>query len=117
MAINKIFFIIIFLLFSNTAKADCYDDIEFSWSFVNSNNEIEYEFLNNNNRTIVISEYGMKTSDKQIIRNNVYPGDEFLTSLTYVVLGKFGRSVKKLQTHDLNTKFIKYGYFICSYKK
>ena len=114
---NKIIFLIIFLLSSNTAKANCYDDIEFNWKFIKFNTEIEFEFLNNTNNNIFVGEYGVKTSDKQIIKNNIYIGNDILTSSTYVSLKKFGRSVKRLRIDDVNSKFIKFGYFRCSYKK
>ena len=119
---KKIIFVIIFLLFSNKAKASCYDDIEFNWNFIKYKTEIQFEFLNNTNNNIFIGEYGVKTSDNQIIKNNIDIGKnsiaaDIITSSTYVSLKKFGRSVKRLRIDDVNSKFIKFGYFRCSYKK
>ena len=118
---KKIFFVIIFLLFSNNAKASCYDDIEFNWNFIKYKTEIQFEFLNNTNNNIFIGEYGVKTSDNQIIKNNIDIGKnsiaaDIITSSTYVSLKKFGRSVKRLRIDDVNSKFIKFGYFKCIYR-
>ena len=108
--------IILGLLFSGNAYADCYDDVGFNWKFINYNNEIQFEFLNNTDNKIFINEYGVKTADKQIIKNNIYSSNsEILNSLTYVSLKKFGRSIKKIDIQDVNSKFIKYGYFKCKY--
>ena len=38
---------------------------------INFNNEIQFEFLNNTNNRIFINEYGVKTEDGQIIKNNL----------------------------------------------
>ena len=111
--------IVLSILYSSYAYADCYDDVKLNWSFINFNNEIQFEFLNNTNNRIFINEYGVKTEDGQIIKNNLVSEDninkEFLDSLTYVTLKKFGRSVKKIHIHDVNSKYIKYGYFKCKY--
>ena len=106
--------IVLSILYNSNAYADCYDDVKLNWSFTNFNNEIQFEFLNNTNNRIFINEYGVKTEDGQIIKNNLY-NEEFLDSLTYVTLKKFGRSVKKIHIHDVNSKYIKYGYFKCKY--
>jgi hypothetical protein len=111
--------LVICSLLGANAYADCYDDVGFNWKFINYNNEIQFEFLNNTDNKIFINEYGVKTADKQIVKNNIYSSDvtnsEILNSLTYVSLKKFGRSIKKIYIHDINSKFIKYGYFKCKY--
>ena len=111
--------VVLSIFYSSYTYASCYDDVKLKWYFINSNNEIQFEFLNNTNNKIFINEYGFKTEDGQIIKNNLYSEDtlnkKFLDSLTYVTLKKFGRSVKKIHVHDVNSKYIKYGYFKCKY--
>ena len=44
--------IVLSILYSSYAYADCYDDVKLNWSFINFNNEIQFEFLNNTNNRI-----------------------------------------------------------------
>ena len=111
---KQISFILIIFLFHTIIKADCYDDIEFEWSYVNSETQIEMEFLNNSKKTISIIEYGLKTANKEIMKNNL-GSDEFLNSLTFFKLNKFGRHTKKIELYNVNKKLIKYAYFKCIY--
>tara|TARA_B100001057_G_C22560790_1_gene837179 strand:- start:120 stop:458 length:339 start_codon:yes stop_codon:yes gene_type:complete len=103
--------VVLSFFYSTVASADCYDDVEFKWKFLN-NNLIKFEFLNNTNKRILIKEWGIKTSDNQIIKTNY--GD-YPASIFYVQLDKFGKSTRRLDISNVNSKFIKFGYFKCNY--
>ena len=69
------------------------------------------KFIKSNKR-ILIKEYGIKTSDNQIIITNY--GD-LPASVFYIQLDKFGKSIKRLDISNVNSKYIKFGYFKCNY--
>ena len=95
------------LVLSGNANADCKDDIDMNWVKSNITPTIHFEFLNNNNKDINITAVRMLTADNQIIKTHV-PAEQTLKS--------FGRLIAGISLNDVNEKVWKLSDYSCSYK-
>ena len=102
--------IVLGLLLSGNANADCKDDIDMSWEKPNPYMAfVQFEFLNNNNKDINITSVRMLTADKQIIINHVpVPAAQTLKS--------FGRLIVGISLNNVNENVWKLSDYSCSYK-
>ena len=101
--------IVLGLLLSGNAYADCKDDIDMNWVKSNITPTVHFEFLNNNNKDISITAVRMLTADNQIIKTHVpVPAKQTLKS--------FGRLIAFISLKDVNEKVWKLSDYSCSYK-
>ena len=104
---KKIFILILFNLFyCNSSFASCVDDIDFTWKFTPNKVQIYFEFLNNKNTKIKITEIRVSTADSQIIRSNTVQEK----------LNPYGKSSLLMMSYDLNTKVIDSAGYTCVYE-
>ena len=100
--------VVLGLVLSGNANADCKDDIDMSWEQSNPYIPVvHFEFLNNNNKDINITAVRMLTADNQIIKTHV-PAEQTLKS--------FGRLIAGISLNDVNEKVWKLSDYSCSYK-
>ena len=104
---KKIFSIIFFSVFyCNLSFAGCTDDIDFSWNYFPGKVQINFEFLNNKNKKIKITEIRVSTADNQVIRSMIAEKK----------LYPFGKSQLLMSSFDLNTKVIASAGYTCVYE-
>ena len=105
---NKIFSLIfIGLFYCNLSFAGCTDDIDVSWNYLPGKVQISFEFLNNKNKKIKITEVRLFTIEKEIARTlKPYKG----------VLIPFGKMQILFPTFDLNTNIINSAGYTCEYE-
>ena len=100
--------VVLGLLWSNFSYAGCKDDIDISWR-KQAHESYVAEFLNNNNKNIIITEVKLLTADNQIIKTHQpYADRKFLKP--------FGKTIAVITTDDVNEKFWKLSDYSCSYK-
>ena len=105
---KKIFGIVaLSLLWFNLSYASCFDDIDMNVSqpsryFL----EIHFEILNNNNKSIEITEVRIATADNQIIKS-YEPSNK--------ILKPFGRVVIRMSISDVNKNIWKKSEYSCRY--
>jgi hypothetical protein len=100
--------ILLGLLWSNLSYADCKDDIEISWRKQIYQSYV-FEFLNNNNKSIIITEVRLLTAENQTIKT-AQPNS------SRKVLKPFGRTIAVITTEDVNEKLWKSSDYSCNYK-
>ncbi len=105
---KKILTIVAFsLLCFNLSYASCFDDIDMNVSQPNRYiPEIHFEILNNNNKSIKITEVKIATSDNQIIKS-YEPSNK--------ILKPFGRVVIRMSISDINKNVWKNSGYSCRY--
>ena len=96
------------LLLSGNAYASCLDDVELTVTQPNSYlSVINFELLNNNNKSIEITEIRISTADNQTIKS-YEPFNQ--------ILKPFGRIVLRMNIEDINKKVWKKSGYSCRYK-
>ena len=98
--------VVLYLIFCNMAYANCMNDLEVKTNAtLLSNRAYAFEFLNNNNKSITITEIKLLTSDDQIIKSK----------MQNLVIKSFGRIVRYIDTDDINLKVWKKTSLSCRY--
>ena len=93
---------------SGNAYASCLDDVELKVKQPSHTpHRINFEFLNNNNKSIEITEIRISTADNQTIKS-YEPFNE--------ILKPFGRVVLYMNIADINQKVWKKSGYSCRYE-
>jgi len=89
--------------FHSLSYASCYTDLEWSWSLNTAS--ANFEFLNNKNKKIKITNVSLLTADKDVVvsNNNV------------AFIDSYGRRNLTIFLINKNTKVIKSATYTCEY--
>ena len=118
---KKLFAIVVLgLLWNGNAFANRRDHVNMKWGLEGRLNVL-FTFLNNSNKPIEITEYGVLTKNEQTIAKYKIPDKpEYLGNIKVIsggYLGAFGRKDIRLNVYNKNTALIHYAYYRCRYDK
>lgn len=100
----KIFFYTsLIFFFHSLSYASCYTDLEWSWSLNTAS--ANFEFLNNKNKKIKITNVSLLTADKDVVASN--------NNVAFI--NSYGRENLTILLINKNTKVIKSATYTCEY--